>query len=346
MSEDSGCAERFLCALFATVVKPISDLRLLISGLCALLFALSGPAVAQQPGKVPRVGLLAFGTSEADRPRQQPFLQGLRDLGWIEGQNIAIERRYANESYDQLPAIAAELVRLRVDVIVVRDSVAIHPATQATKTIPIVMAVSADPVESGLIDSLARPGGNVTGLTNVSPQLAGKRLELLKEVVPGVARVAVLGPPEHSDWKELVFAAQQQRVRLQALQVQRGDQFEKAFEATRRARAKALIVLPHPITNYHREQIVSLAAKGRLPAMYGLSAYVTVGGLMSYGPSLSALHRRAAYYVDRILKGTKPAELPVEQPMKFEFVINLKAAKQIGLTIPPNVLARADRVIR
>jgi putative ABC transport system substrate-binding protein len=199
-----------------------------------------------------------------------------------------------------------------------------------------------------LASSIAWHGqvGNITGLTNISPQLAGKRLELLKEAVPGVSRVAVLGPPDHQDWKEFAFAAQQLRVRLQLLQVQKADQFEKAFEAARRERAKALIVLPSPTTNFHREQIVSLAAKDRLPAMYGVSAYVTVGGLMSYGPSLPALHRRAAYYVDKILKGAKPADLPVEQPMKFEFVINLKAAKQIGLTIPPNLLVRADRVIK
>jgi ABC-type uncharacterized transport system substrate-binding protein len=322
--------------------KPIV-LSILLVG---VLLAVAVIAEAQQPKKVPRIALLAFGTSEADRPREQPFLQGLRDLGWIEGQNISIERRYANESYNQLPDIAAELVRLRVDVIVVRSSVAIRPVTQATKTIPIVIAVSGDPVESGLIDSLARPGGNITGLTNISPQLAGKRLELLKEAVPGVSSVAVLGPPDHQDWKEFAFAAPQLGVRLQALRVEKADQFEKAFEAARRERAKALIVLPSPTTNFHREQIVSLAAKSRLPAMYAVSVYVTVGGLMSYGPSLPALHRRAAYYVDRILKGTKPADLPVEQPKKFEFIINLKAAKQIGLTIPPNVLARADKVIK
>jgi putative tryptophan/tyrosine transport system substrate-binding protein len=176
--------------------------------------------------------------------------------------------------------------------------------------------------------------------------LAGKRLELLKEVVPGVSRVAVLGPPDHGDWKEFAFAAQQLGVRLQALQVQKADQFEKAFEAAKRERAKALIVLPSPTTNYHREQIASLAVKNRLPAMYGVSGYVNVGGLMSYGPSLPALFHRAAYYVDKILKGAKPSDLPVEQPTKFELVINLKTAKQIGLTIPPNVLARADRVIK
>ena len=321
--------------------KPVLSILFVV-----VLLAVAVIAEAQQPKKVPRIALLAFGTSEADRPREQPFLQGLRDLGWIEGQNISIERRYANESYNQLPDIAAELVRLRVDVIVVRSSVAIRPVTQATKTIPIVMVVSGGPVEAGLIDSLARPGGNITGLTNISPQLAGKRLELLKEAVPGVSSVAVLGPPDHQDWKEFAFAAPQLGVRLQALRVQKADQFEKALEAARRERAKALIVLPSPTTNSHREQIVSLAAKGRLPAMYGVVAYVTVGGLMSYGPSLPALNRRAAYYVDRILKGAKPADLPVEQPTKFELIINLKAAKQIGLIIPQKVLVRADKVIK
>jgi putative ABC transport system substrate-binding protein len=310
-----------------------------------VLLAVGVVAEAQQQGRVtPRIGLLASGTPKANRA--QPFLRGLRELGWIEGQNITIERRYAIENQTRLPIIAAELVRLKVDVIVVLDSRAIGPATNATKTIPIVIVVSGDPVATGLIDSLARPGGNITGLTNISPQLAGKRLDLLKEAVPGVSSVAVLGPPYHSDWKELAFAAQQLGVRLQTLRVQKPDQFDKAFEAARRERAKALIVLPSPTTNFHREQIVSLAVKSRLLAMYGVSEYVTVGGLMSYGPSLPALHYRAAYYVDKILKGTKPADLPVEQPMRFEFVINLKAAKQIGLTIPPNVLVRADRVIK
>jgi putative ABC transport system substrate-binding protein len=310
-----------------------------------VLLAVAVIAEAQQQGKVTqRIGLLAFGTRKADRP--QSFLRGLRELGWIEGRNLTIERRYANENHARLPEIAAELVRLKVDVIVVRDSIAIGPVANATNTIPIVIVVSGDPVAAGLIDSLARPGGNITGLTNISPQLAGKRLELLKEAVPGVSSVAVLGPPNHPDWKELAFAAQQLGVRLQTLQVQKADQFEKAFEAARRQRAKALIVLPSATTNSRRDQIVSLAVKSRLPAMYGVSEYVTVGGLMSYGPSLPALQHRAAYYVDKILKGTKPADLPVEQPMTFEFVINLKAAKQIGLKIPPNVLVRADKVIK
>jgi putative tryptophan/tyrosine transport system substrate-binding protein len=320
--------------------------KILVYALLALIVATVHLAEAQKPKKVPRIGLIAFRASAADRPSQQPFLEGLRDLGWVEGQNIAIERRYADENRTRLPDVAADLVRLKVDVIVVRDSVGIRPVMQATKTIPIVMAVSGDPVETGFVDSLARPGGNITGLSNVSPQLAGKRLELIKEAVPGVSRVAVLGPSDHQEWKEFAFAAQQQKVRLQTLRTEKVDQFETAFEAARRERAKALIVLTSSITNFHRDKIVSLAAKGRLPAMYGTSVYVTDGGLMSYGPNIPALHRRAAYYVDRILKGAKPADLPVEQPMRFEFVINLNAAKQIGLTIPPNVLARADKVIK
>jgi putative tryptophan/tyrosine transport system substrate-binding protein len=267
-------------------------------------------------------------------------------LGWIEGKNIIIERRYANESYTQLPVLTADLVRLKVDVIVVRDSVAIRPAAQVSKTIPVVVVVSGDPVADGLIDSLARPGGNITGLTNISPQLSGKRLELLKEVVPGASRVAVIGPRADTRPNELRSAADHLGIQLQSLQVQKSDQFVNVFEAATKGGANALFVQPSHLTNYHRNQIVSLAAKHRLPAIYGVNWYVTRGGLMSYGPSITALNHRAAQYVDKILKGAKPADLPVEQPTKFEFFINLKAAKQIGLTIPPNVLARADRVIK
>src|SRR5262249_11755528 len=239
--------------------------KILLYALPALIFTILHLAEAQQAKKIPRIGLLNFGPAERYR-RQQPFLAGLRDLGWVEGQNIAIERGYANESHNQLLDIATELVRLRVDVIVALDSVAIRPAMLATATIPIVMVVSGDPVEAGLIDSLARPGGNVTGLSNISPHLAGKRLELLKETVPGVSKVAVLGPLTHEDWKEIAFAALQQKVRLQTLQVREPEEFEKAFEAARTKRAKALIVL-HPTTNSYPEKIVSLAAKYRLPAM-------------------------------------------------------------------------------
>jgi putative tryptophan/tyrosine transport system substrate-binding protein len=301
-------------------------------------------AEAQQPKKLPRIGWLAFGSPTADR--RQPFIEGLRSLGWIEGKNIIVERRYANESYTQLPELAAELVHLKVDAIVVRDSIAIAHAAQASKTIPIVVVVSSDPVAEGLIDTLARPGGNITGLTNISRQLSGKRLELLKETVPRVSLMAVLGPPDNSSRTELQFAAQHLGVQLKSLPVKTADQFVKAFEAGIKGHSKALIVLPSPITNYHQKEIVSLAAKHRLPAMYGVNRYVVRGGLMSYGPNIAALQHRAAYYVDKILKGTKPADLPVEQPTKFEFFINLNAAKQIDLTIPPNVLARADSVIK
>lgn len=305
-------------------------------------------AGAQPRAKVPRIGVLASGFPPSDEAarQQSPFWQGLYELGWVEGQNIAVEWRYAEEHYDRLPALVAELVELGVDLIVAGDSRAIPAAKQATDTIPIVMTVSGDPVRSGFVASLARPGGNITGLTNISPELAGKRLQFLKEAVPGMVRLAVLGPPSHPDWTELAAATQVLGVHLQALEVQRPDEFEQAFAAAMRERVEALIVLPAPLTNRYRRQIVTLAAESRLPAMYALKEYVQVGGLMAYGPSIPALYRRAAYYVDRILKGAKPADLPVEQPMKFEFVINLKTAQTLGLTLPPHLLFFADEVIQ
>jgi putative ABC transport system substrate-binding protein len=308
-----------------------------------MLSAVVHAAEEQQARKFPRIGLLS---SEAGRPRERPFIEALRELGWTEGQNIYIERRYTGHGDSTLSGAAAELVRLKVNVIVVRDSTAIRPAIQATKTIPIVFVVSGDPVQAGYIDTLARPGGNVTGLTNVSPQLAGKRLELLKEAVPGVSRVAVLGPPNPFDRKELAFVAQQLGVQLHSVRLRAAEELGPAFEAAKSGRAEALIVLPSPFTNSLRFSIVRLAANGRLPAVYGTSVYVEAGGLMSYGPNLAALSRRAANYVHRILKGAKPAELPVEQPMKFELLINLRAAKEIGLTMPGSLLFRADKVIR
>jgi putative ABC transport system substrate-binding protein len=317
---------------------------LLAAGL--MLSAVVHAAEVQQARKFPRIGLLGSRTFEAARSRERPFIEALRELGWIEGQNIYIERRYTGHSDSTLSGAAAELVRLKVNVIVVRDSTAIRPAMQATKTIPIVFVVSGDPVQTGYIDTLARPGGNVTGLTNVSPQLAGKRLELLKEAVPGVSRVAVLGPPNLFDRKELAFVAQQLRVELQSVGLQAADELRPAFEAAKSGRAEALVVLPSPITNSLSRRIVRFAANDRLPAVYGTNVYVEAGGLMSYGPNLAALSRRAANYVHRILKGANPAELPVEQPMKFELLINLKAAKEIGLTMPGSLLFRADRVIR
>jgi putative tryptophan/tyrosine transport system substrate-binding protein len=300
-------------------------------------------ATAQPLTTVPRIGWLGSGFPPSDADRQRsPFLQGLRELGWVEGQNIAMEWRYAEENADRLPALAAELVQLRVDVIVAGDSGAQNPARQATSTIPIVMMISAD----HYVASLARPGGNITGLTNISPELAGKRLELLKEAVPGMARLAVLGPPNQRSWPETAVAARALGLQLHTLQIERPDEYEQAFAAATRERAEALIVLPSPSTNRYRRQIVNLAAQSRLPAMYALKEYVEVGGLMAYGPSIPALSRRAATYVHKILQGAKPADLPVEQPMRFEFVINLKTAQTLGLTLPPHLLFFADEVIQ
>jgi putative ABC transport system substrate-binding protein len=304
-------------------------------------------AKAQSLAQVPRIGWLASGFPPSEAARQpSPFWQGLHELGWVEGQNIAVEWRYAEENYDRLPALAAELVQLGVDLIVAGDSRAIPAAKHATDTIPIVMTVSGDPVRGGFVASLAQPGGNITGLANISPELAGKRLELLKEAVPGMVRLAVLGELAHGDWQEIAVAAQVLGVQLQALKVQRPDEFEQAFEAAMRGRANALIVLPSLLTNRYGRRIVALAAQSRLPTMYAIKESVKVGGLMAYGPSIPALYGRAAYYVDRILKGAKPADLPVEQPIRFEFVINLKTAEALGLAIPPMVLFQADEVIK
>jgi putative ABC transport system substrate-binding protein len=304
-------------------------------------------ASAQPRANIPRIGWLAFGFPPSDGNSQRlPFFQGLRELGWVEGQNVAIEQRYAEESAARLPDLAAELVQLKVDVIVVRDAVAVPAAKQATGTIPIVMTVSGDPVGAGYVASLARPGGNITGLTNMTPQLAGKRLELLREAVPEASHVAVLGPPAHPDWKELTVATQALGVQLLTLKVFHPHKFVPAFEAATQGRVDTLMVLPDATTNLHARRIVDLARQHRLPAMYALKGYVQVGGLMAYGPHIPDLHRRAATYVDKILKGAKPADLPVEQPMTFEFVINLKTAQALGLTIPPTLLYQATEVIR
>ena len=304
-------------------------------------------AGAQQRAKVPRIGWLSSGPPLSDAQRQRsPFLQGLSELGWFEGQNLVIEWRFAEASDERLAALAAELVQLRVDVLVAGDSRAIPSAQHATKTIPIVMTVSGDPVVEGYVTSLARPGGNITGLTNITKEVAGKRLELLTEAVPGVSRVAVLGPTNHPDWSELAVAAQALGIQLHTLPVASPDEFEPALAAAMREHAHALIVLPSPITNYHTRQIVHLVTQRRLPAMYALKGYVAVGGLMAYGPSIPDLYWRAATYVDKILRGAKPADLPVETPWKFEFVINLKTAEALGITMPPSLLLLADEVIQ
>jgi putative tryptophan/tyrosine transport system substrate-binding protein len=312
------------------------------------------PVVAQQAAKVYRVGRLSGG-SPADpltKGSLEAFRQGLHDLGWIEGQNIALEPRWTGEKPQSLSHLAAELVRLRADVIVANGTPMIQAAKQATTTIPIVMAASgADPVAAGFVDGLARPGGNITGLSLLAAALDGKRLELLKEVVSGLGRVAVLQNPDFPEatqrWRDAEAAGKSLGVRLQAWEVRNPQEIEAAFSATDRARPNALLVFSDPsVLERHRERIIALARKYRLPAIYPWRSYVEEGGLMVYGPSLLDMHRRSAYYVDKILKGAKPADLPVEQPTRFELVINLKTAKQIGLTIPPNVLARADKIIK
>jgi len=282
--------------------------------------------------------------------RIEALRQGLRELGYVEGKNIVIEWRSAEGKADLLPALAAELVRLKVDVIVTAGPTSTRPAKEATVTISIVMAFDNDPVGSGVVASLARPGGNITGLATLSPELSGKRLELLKEILPKISRVAVLGtsttPGTAQELKEAELAAGAFGAKLQYLNVLDPKDIETAFRAAGKGRADAVLVLTSGVFNSQRKQIVELAVKNRLPAIYNAAEWVEGGGLMSYGVSVTDLYRRAATYVDKILKGAKPADLPVQQPTKFELVINLKTAKQIGVTIPPNVLARADKVIK
>jgi putative ABC transport system substrate-binding protein len=307
-------------------------------------------AQAQEPPNPPRIAYLTASALSTMSARIEAFRQGLRELGYVEGKNIVIEWRSTEDKPDRLPARATELVSLKVDVIVTGGPSATRAAKGATSTIPIVMSTDPDPVANGFVASLARPGGNITGLATLAPELSGKRLELLKETVPKLSRVAVFGtsttPGNAQNIKETELAARAFGLQLQSLDVRAPKDMETAFRAAGKARAESIIVLSGPMVNSHRSQIVDLAVKSRLPAIYPWPEYVEDGGLMSYGPSLTDLNRRAATYVDKILKGRKPADLPVEQPIKFEFIVNLKAAKQIGLTIPPNVLVRADRVIR
>ena len=318
--------------------------------LCSLLLAPCYAVDAQQPTKIPRIGFLAATSPQIETTRIEGFREGMRELGYVEGKNIVIEWRWAEGQFDRLPDLADELARLDVDVIVAGGSTSTGAAKKATTTIPIVMAQTNDPMGSGMIVSLAHPGGNVTGLSTLVPELSGKRLELLKEVVPKLSRVTVFGdstaPGNAQSLKEAEPAAKALKISLQYLDVLAPKSIENVFREASKERAGAVLVLVAPVLISRRKQIADLAIKTRLPAMYGQPEYVESGGLMSYGVSVVDLYRRAATYVDKILKGAKPADLPVEQPKKFEFIINLKAAKQIGLTIPPNVLARADRVIR
>ncbi|HEU4340591.1 MAG TPA: ABC transporter substrate-binding protein [Candidatus Binatia bacterium] len=311
----------------------------------AMLLAISFPAQAQQSSKMPRIGYLV--SRSGPGPNDRGFQQGLSELGYLEGQNIVVERRWAGGNPDRLPELAGDLVHLNVDVIFAGGA-AVGAVKKATGTIPIVFIGEGDPVASGLVASLARPGGNITGLAILADELAGKRLELLKEAIPRISRVAVLrhSTSDLSHLRTTEAAAQSFGLQVQILEVRYVNDFDSAFGAAKKGRAEALIELASSFLATHRKVLVDLAGKSRLPAMWEHSGFVNDGGLMSYGPSLPELYRRAATYVDKILKGSKPAALPVEQPTKFELMIDLKAAKQIGVTIPPNVLARADRVIR
>jgi putative ABC transport system substrate-binding protein len=318
--------------------------------LCALLLAISLPAVAQQRPKIPKIGELLFRSGPTLGAGREVFRRSLRELGYLEGKSIVYETRSADGKLDQFPALAEELVHLKVDVLVASSTTEALAFKDATRTIPIVFVVSSDPVSDGLVDSLARPGGNITGVTTIASVLAGKRLELLKETIPKLSRVAVLwnsrDPGSTQQWKESQLAGRDLGLQLHSMEVSRADKYESAFKEAAKAGSGALAQMAGSVASANRKQITDLAAKHRLPAIFERRDYVESGGLMSYGPDRAESYRRAAVMVDKILKGAKPADIPVEQPTKFEFIINLKAAKQIGLTVPPNVLARADRVIR
>ena len=310
-----------------------------------MLFVLCHPVWAQQAVKIPRIGYL---TGVGSAPNKA-FLQGLRDLGYLEGKNILIEFRTTGGKSERRPELAAELVRLKVNVIVADTAGEVTAAKNATATIPIVMRGVTDPIALGLVATLAQPGGNITGIATLAPELSGKRLELLKEVIPKLSRVALLTPPTEAfrtSIKETEVAAQALGLKLQILQARGVDELEGVFDAAKKQRAEALVQAQATSFRPHQPRIIELAAKKRLPIMYYNRSSVEIGGLMSYGHNGLYMNLRAASMVDKILKGTKPADIPVEQPTKFEFVINLQAAKQIGLTIPPNVLARADKVIK
>jgi putative ABC transport system substrate-binding protein len=324
------------------------DRRVFLAGALA---AIAAPltAQAQAPARTAHIGLISPFTAADTAAWHQAFRQGLGELGWVEGKNLRIEYRYADGRGDRLPRLAAELVALRVDVIVAAVTPDTLAAKNATRTIPIVMASVGDPAATGLVDNLARPGGNVTGLSQLAPDLAGKRLELLTGVVPALSRVAVLWNPQDLSstlsWKEIQRPARELRIQLQSLETRSAGEIPRAFEAAASGHARALVIMPGPVYVTNMRRIAELALKGRLPAIFHLTEFVKAGGLLAYGPDRADLFRRAATYVDKILKGAKPADLPVEQPTKFEFAVNLKTAKALGLTIPPSLLLRADQVI-
>ena len=318
--------------------------------LVALALLVAPLAAAQPPAKVPRIGYLGSGSPSAGAPLLEAFRQGLRELGYVEGQNLFIDYRWGEGRPERFPALAGELINLRVGVIVTASNPAVTALQQATRTIPIVVAILGDPVGSGFVASLARPGGNITGFSIQAEDLAGKWVELFREAVPKVTRVAVLAvsqtPSHRTFWTEIQGAAKALKVTPRRQEVAGPDEIERAFASFTKGRAEGLIVLPHAITIERRTQIVGLAAKNRLPGMYPNSLFVEAGGLMSYGTSFSDLFRRAATYVDKILKGAKPADLPVQQPTRFELVINMRTAKALGLTFPQSILIRADQVIQ
>jgi ABC-type uncharacterized transport system substrate-binding protein len=333
-------------------LQTLGLIALLALGLLAALLGAAAPraADAQQSKTVPRIGVLWANAPTVASPLAEAFRQGLRELGYVEGQHIALEERWAEDRLDRLPALAAELVQRNVDLIVTGATVPIQAVQHATKTIPIIMAMSNDPVESGFVASLARPGGNITGLSLVSPEVSEKRLELLKEVIPTISRVAVLwnaaNPSHPLLLRETEAAARVLRVQLQALEARGPAEFDRAFLAMTREHVGALVVLPDTMFRAQQRRLVDLAAQSRLPTMYWSRELADAGGLMSYGANIPAMFRRAATFVDKVLKGAKPADLPVEQPMKFEFIINLKTAQALGLTIPPTLLFQADEVLR
>jgi ABC-type uncharacterized transport system substrate-binding protein len=352
----SGGSTRITVSLqYSNTPSPGRQLKFIWLALCALLSALSSPVQAQQAKKIPRIAYLGIGSSL--NPGPQPtsdalvrlggLRRGLQELGYEEGKNIIIEYRTAAGQRDRIPGIVAELARLKIDVIV---WAAVQEEAKQVKAIPIIYVGTSDFVATGLVNSLARPGGNITGITSLAPELGGKRLELLKETIPKLSRVAFLfdptGPSNLIELEQLRGPAGGLSVALRTVEARGPADIEKAFSTMIRERVDGFTTASGPVNNTNRIRITDLAAKNRLPAVYHQNLFVEGGGLMSYGANLVEMYRRAATYVDKILKGAKPADLPVEQPTKFEFIVNLKAAKQIGLTIPPNVLARADKVIK
>ena len=318
--------------------------------ICALLFAFCTNVEAQQSAKPYRIGFLTALSPPPVAGRLQAFLLGMRELGYVERKNFIVESRYAQGKLESLPVLAAELAALKVEIILSAGPATTRAAKKATATIPVVMGFDTDPVGNGFVDSLARPGGNVTGLSALAPEIGGKHLELLKDILPKISRVAIIGtstePANAQDMKETELAARALGIKIQYLDIKGSKDIETAFQTARKGRADAVVVLTSPFVFAHRTQVAELAAKNRLPVIYWAAEFVEAGGLIAYSVNFTDLFRRAATYVDKILKGARPADLPVEQPTKFELVINLKAAKQISLTIPPNVLARADKVIR